>query len=196
MKQSDDINVKRAAYEAAKHKDNELRERLRALECQHDALQRAGNVSAGEARARLTAQATAVLEEDDAPASGDRLGAITANREERRVLRVALPLSERRVQQRHQAWSRSVSEARRTGYEKLAKRQTELLIALVEVSAAVDRYRADIEKSGADCMLWPVALRHYGRLDDHQSTARIHLRELVEHRFPVPDPANYGLKQW
>jgi hypothetical protein len=196
MMQSDDINLKRAAYEAAKQKDNELRERLRALECQHDALQRAGNVSAGEARARLTAQATAVLEEDDAPASGDRLGAITANREERRVLRVALPLSERRVQQCRQAWSRAVSEAQRTRYEKEAKREAELLIALVQQSAAVDRVRADIEKDGADCTLRPMTLRHFGRLDDHQSMARIHLRELVEHSFPVPDPSGYGLKKW
>jgi hypothetical protein len=196
MKQSDDISVNRAAYGAAKQKDGELRNRLHALECEHDALQRAGTVSAGEARARLTAQATAVLEEDHAPASGDRLGAITANREERRVLHVALPLSERRVQGCRQAWSRAVSEARRTEYEKMAKRQTEALIALVEASAAVDRVRADIEKTGADCTLWPVTLRHYGRLEDHQSMARIHLRELVEHGFPVPDPAKYGLKQW
>ncbi len=196
MKHQDDINLKRAAYEAAKRKDSEMRNRLRALEREHDALQRAGTVSTGEARARLTARATAVLEEDDAPASGDRLSAIAANRQERRVLRTALQLSERRVQECRHAWSRAVSEAHRTRYEKEMKREAELLIALVQQSAAVDRVRADIEKEGADCDLRPFAEQHYGRLDDHHSMVRIHLRELIEHGFPVPDPAQYGLKQW
>jgi hypothetical protein len=186
----------RRVPQAAKQKDSELRERLRALERQHDALQRAGTVSAGEARERLTARATAVLEEDDAPASGDRLAAITANREERRVLRVALPLSERRVQQRHQAWSRAVSEARRADYDKLVRGQTEAMLALVEASVAIDRFRVEIEETGADCTLRPMTLQHFGRLDDHQSNVRFHLRELVEHGFPVPDPAKYGLKRW
>ncbi len=197
MKHQDNISVARGAYEAAQSKDRELRERLRALERQHDALQRAGTLSAGEARARLTAQATAVLEEDDdAPASRDRLGAIAANREERRVLRVALPLSERRVQQRRQAWSRAVSEAHRGDYDKLVKRQTEALLTLVEASAAIDRFRVEIEQTGADCTLRPMTLRHFGRLDDHQSNVRFHLRELVEHGFPAPEPARYGLKKW
>jgi hypothetical protein len=100
------------------------------------------------------------------------------------------------VQQRRQAWSRAVSEARRAEYDKLVKRQTEAMLALVEASAAVDRFRVEIEQTGADCTLRPMTLRHFGRLDDHQSMARIHLRELVEHSFPVPDPANYGLKRW
>jgi hypothetical protein len=93
-------------------------------------------------------------------------------------------------------WSRAVSEARRGEYEKLLLHEASAMLRLCEASAAIARFRTEIEKTGADCTLRPMTLRYFGRLDDHQSMARIHLRELVEHGFAVPDPSGYGLKKW
>jgi hypothetical protein len=98
------------------------------------------------------------------------------------------------VKARAGAWPRR--GPRRPKYAGLLRLHGEALLAAERTSADLKAFQDEVERKGLRFTLPILRSTLLGDLSDHHSQTRYWLRAAAEHGFPVPDPADYGLKQW